>query len=269
LPRAALARLYRRPGRSSPGGGASRGDGGEVGVSPRLSGRSSPGGGCSISETSSALGAPGADGISSSGRAASTLSSGSGVARSGSSLALLLLSSQNESETIMSSSRAPTPSPTAFVPLLLLRPILPHMLLSPPSLFAPPTNHTPIQPTLENPPLLFLNTLPPSRPASGISHLLPLLTMTKNNTHATPTSRGAPFRVSSIHPIADKVGSRKLRVQKDLQKDPKENLCLFCVPSLAAWHHSCVQTLARRGSERNGKRYGAASNCAGQESRVP
>ncbi len=192
--RAALARLYRRPGRSSPGGGASRGDGGDVGVSPRLSGRSSPGGGCSLGETSSALGGAGGDAISSSGRTASTRSSGSGVARSVSSLALLLLSSQNESETIMSSSRAPTPSPTAFVPLLLLlRPILPHMLLSPPSLFAPLTNHTPIQPTLENPPLLFLNTLPPSRPTSGISHLLPLLTMTKNNTHATPTSRGCPF----------------------------------------------------------------------------
>ena len=199
--------LYRRPGRSSPGGGASRGDGGDVGVSPRLSGRSSPGGGCSIGEASSALGSIGetssalggaGDTISSSGRAASTPSSGSGVARSASSLALLLLSSQNESETIVSSSRAPTPSHTAFVPLLLLlllllRPILPHMLLSPPSLFAPPTNHTPIQPTLENPPLLFLNTLPSSRLASGISHLLPLLTMTKNNTHATPTSRGCPF----------------------------------------------------------------------------
>jgi hypothetical protein len=184
--------LYRRPGRSSPGGGASRGDGGDVGVSPRLSGRSSPGGGCSLGETSSALGGAG-DAISSSGRAASTPSSGSGVARSASSLALLL-SRQNESETIMSSSRAPTPSRTAFVPLvLLLRPILPHILLSPPSLFAPPTNHTPIQPTLENPPLLFLNTLPPSRPASGISHLLPLLTMTRTNTHATPTSRGCPF----------------------------------------------------------------------------
>ena len=89
----------------------------------------------------------------------------------------------------MSSSRAPTPSHTAFVPLLLLRPILRHMLLSPPSLCAPPTNHIPIQPTLENPPLLFLNTLPPSRPASGISHLLPVLTVTKNNTHV----KGAPL----------------------------------------------------------------------------
>ena len=70
----------------------------------------------------------------------------------------------------MSSSRAPTPSHTAFVPLLLLlllRPILPHMLLSPPYLFAPPTNHTPIQPTLENPPLLFLSDILPTTPENA------------------------------------------------------------------------------------------------------
>src|SRR5829696_5309103 len=55
-----LSSPYRPPGRSSPGGGSSRGLGGAVGVSPRLCGRSPPGGGSSVGGPSSALG--GADG---------------------------------------------------------------------------------------------------------------------------------------------------------------------------------------------------------------
>src|ERR671920_1838935 len=59
-PPSGLSSPYRPPGRSSPGGGSSRGLGGAVDVSPRLSGRSSPGGGSSVGGPSSALG--GADG---------------------------------------------------------------------------------------------------------------------------------------------------------------------------------------------------------------
>ena len=91
---------YRPPGRSSPGGGSSRGVGGAVGVTPRLSGRSSPGGGSSLGGTSSALGGPGATTTSSSSTrgAASTSSSGPGGVGAVSLLLLPLPSRHNKSK---------------------------------------------------------------------------------------------------------------------------------------------------------------------------
>src|SRR5215207_1731000 len=97
-PPSGLSSPYRPLGRSSPGGGSSRGVGGAVGVSPRLSGRSSPGGGSSLGGTSSARGGPGGT-TPPRGGTASTSSSASGEVGAVSSLLLLPLpSSHNKSK---------------------------------------------------------------------------------------------------------------------------------------------------------------------------
>src|SRR5215207_5716121 len=94
-PPSGLSSPYRPPGRSSPGGGSSRGVGGAVGGSPRLSGRSSPGGGSSLGGTSSPLGGPG--GTTPPKGTASTSSSGTREVGALSSL-LPLPSSHNKSK---------------------------------------------------------------------------------------------------------------------------------------------------------------------------
>src|SRR5919107_4356560 len=96
-----LSSPYRPPGRSSPGGGSSRGLGGVVGVSPRLSGRSSPGGGSSLGGTSSALGGPGGTTPPRGGTASTSSSGTSGTGEVGAVSSLLLLplpSSHNKSK---------------------------------------------------------------------------------------------------------------------------------------------------------------------------
>src|SRR5215204_3123162 len=117
-PSLGLSSPYRPPGRSSPGGGSSRGVGGVAGVSLRLSGRSSPGGGSSLGGTSSALGGAGGT-TPPRGGTASTSSSGTGDTGEVGALSSLLLlplpSSHNNSKiSVAIASTPPAPSHTAL-----------------------------------------------------------------------------------------------------------------------------------------------------------
>src|SRR5215203_423908 len=112
-PSLGLSSPYRPPGRSSPGGGSSRGVGGVVGLSPRLSGRSSPGGGSSLGETSSALGGAGGT-TTPRGGTASTSSSAVGEVGAVSSLLPLPSSHNNSKISAAIASTPPAPSHTAL-----------------------------------------------------------------------------------------------------------------------------------------------------------